>query len=132
MSDHTGPCISMHADNALYSARSGSCCATLGMPGRMSVGESGCLRLGGGEVAGEWRGPGLCGLFDGMRAGGCAYNLVCRVDAGQGFIWARLGLPAGMAAVQQESTATHMDRGGRAGTGEDGDLRVWTRVDVLP
>ena len=35
-------------------------------------------------------------------------------------------------AVQHESTATHPDRGGRAGTREDGDLRGWTQVDVLP
>ena len=97
----------------------------------MSVGESGCLRLGGGEVAGSGVGRASVAFLTAC-AGGCACNLVCRVGAGQGFIWARLGLPAGMAAVQQESTATHMDRGGRAGTGEDGDLRVWTRVDVLP
>ena len=38
----------------------------------------------------------------------------------------------GTDAVQQESTATHTDRGGRAGTQEDSDLRGWTRVDVLP
>jgi hypothetical protein len=37
-----------------------------------------------------------------------------------------------MAAVQQESTATGADAGGLAGTRGDGDLRVWTRVDVLP
>ena len=41
-------------------------------------------------------------------------------------------LLAGMAAVQQESTATHLDAGGPAGTREDGDLRGWTRVDLLP
>ena len=76
--------------------------------------------------------PGLCSLVDGMRAGGCTCNLVCRVDAGPGFIWARLEFPAGMAAVQQESTATGADAGGRTGMREDGDLRVWTWVDVLP
>ena len=37
-----------------------------------------------------------------------------------------------MGAVQHESTATHADGGGRAGTGGDGDLRGWTQVDVLP
>ena len=36
------------------------------------------------------------------------------------------------AGVQQESTATGADAGGRAGTREDGDLHGWTRVDVLP
>jgi hypothetical protein len=45
---------------------------------------------------------------------------------------ARLMLLAGMAAVQHGSTATHRDAGGLAGTREDGDLRGWTRVDVLP
>ena len=35
---------------------------------------------------------------------------------------APLGLPAGMAAVQQKSTATGADAGGLAGTPEDGDL----------
>ena len=50
----------------------------------------------------------------------------------QFFLGARLGLPARMAAVQQESTATGADADGLAGTREDGDLRVWTRVDVLP
>jgi hypothetical protein len=44
----------------------------------------------------------------------------------------RLVLLAGMAAVQHGSTATHLDAGGLAGTWEDGDLRGWTRVDVLP
>jgi hypothetical protein len=39
---------------------------------------------------------------------------------------------ARMAAVQHGSTATHMDAGGLAGTREDGDLRGWMRVDVLP
>ena len=38
--------------------------------------------------------------------------------------------PVGL--VQHGSTATRTDRGGRAGTGEDGDLHRWTRVDVLP
>src|SRR6266516_573838 len=38
----------------------------------------------------------------------------------------------GAAAVQQESTATGADVGGRAGTREDGDLRRYTLVDVLP
>jgi hypothetical protein len=103
----------------------------------MFVGESGCPALGpGGEVAGEWCGAGLCGLFDDMHAGGCTCNLVCRVGAGQGFIWgttgAPLGLPAGMATVQQKSTATGADAGGLAATREDGDLHRWTRVDVLP
>ena len=67
-----------------------------------------------------------------MHAGGRTCNLVCRVGAGQGFIWARLGLPAGMSAVQQESTATGADAGGRIGRRGDGDLHGWTRVDVLP
>ena len=40
--------------------------------------------------------------------------------------------PAGAAVVQNGSTATHPDAGGRAGTREDGDLHGWTRVDVLP
>jgi hypothetical protein len=39
---------------------------------------------------------------------------------------------AGVGAVQHGSTATHADRGGRVGTREDGDLRGWTWVDVLP
>jgi hypothetical protein len=39
---------------------------------------------------------------------------------------------ARMTGVQHGSTATHPDAGGLAGTREDGDLRVWTRVDVLP
>jgi len=33
---------------------------------------------------------------------------------------------------QQGSTATDLDAGGRAGTRGDGDLRRYTRVDVLP
>jgi hypothetical protein len=41
-------------------------------------------------------------------------------------------LLAGMAAVQHGSTATHPDACGRAGTRGDGDLHVWTQVDVLP
>jgi hypothetical protein len=44
----------------------------------------------------------------------------------------RLAPPAEMGAVQHGRTATHTDRGGRVGTQEDGDLRGWTRVDVLP
>ena len=45
---------------------------------------------------------------------------------------ARLVLPAGTAAAQQESTATHPHAGGLAGTQEDGDLHRDTRVDALP
>ena len=41
-------------------------------------------------------------------------------------------MSARMGAVQHESTATHTDGGGRGGTREDGDLRGWTCVDVLP
>src|ERR1700722_6703310 len=67
-----------------------------------------------------------------MHGGGRICNLVHMVDAGQASSEARLGLPAWMAAVQQESTATHPDAGGLAGTREDGDLQGWTPVDVLP
>src|SRR5882757_4769588 len=59
-------------------------------------------------------------------------SLTYRVDAGQAFIWAPWVPAAGMAAVQHGSTAPHTDRGGRAGTQEDGDLHRETRVDVLP
>jgi hypothetical protein len=62
--------------------------------------------------------------------------LICSVI--QGCRWSRPSYRAGTdplrgtGAVQHGSTATHTDRGGRAGTQEDGDLRGWTRVDVLP
>jgi hypothetical protein len=38
----------------------------------------------------------------------------------------------GTGPVQHGSTATHPDAGALVGTWEDGDLRGWTRVDVLP
>jgi hypothetical protein len=34
--------------------------------------------------------------------------------------------------VQHRSTATGADADGLAGTREDGDLRAWTAVDVVP
>jgi hypothetical protein len=37
-----------------------------------------------------------------------------------------------VAVVQQESTATGLDAGGPQRTREDGDLRLYTRVDGLP
>src|SRR6266851_4110434 len=42
------------------------------------------------------------------------------------------GSIGGTAAVQQESTATGPDAGGPEWTWEDGDLRLYTRVDGLP
>jgi hypothetical protein len=42
------------------------------------------------------------------------------------------GSIGGTAAVQQESTATGPDAGGPEWTREDGDLRLYTRVDGLP
>jgi hypothetical protein len=38
----------------------------------------------------------------------------------------------GRQVVQQESTATGLDAGGPERTREDGDLRLYTRVDGLP
>jgi hypothetical protein len=38
----------------------------------------------------------------------------------------------GHRVVQQESTATGLDAGGPERTREDGDLRLYTRVDGLP
>ena len=54
--------------------------------------------------------------------------LAGRVPAGSG---AAGSMEAGL-AVQQESTAAGLDSGGPVRTSWDGDLRVWTVVDVLP
>jgi hypothetical protein len=99
--------------------------------GRLSGSQATAQAGGGGKTAGEWRGPGSCGLLT-VHAGGRICNLVYRGWCWSGFIWERLVLPAGTAAVQHRSTATHPDAGGRTGTREDGDLHGWTRVDVLP
>ena len=97
-------------------------CQRVGLLGGLGVGE----RLRAVARVGFW------GLFERMHAGGRICNLVCGIGPGQGFIWGMTGCSGGMAAVQQQSTATHTDGGGRAGTGEDGDLQGWTWVDVLP
>jgi hypothetical protein len=97
------------------------------------IGGSGCCRgLGVGERLRGVARVGFWGLFERMHAGGRICNLVCGVGPGQGFIGGTTGCSGGMAAVQQQSTATHTDRGGRAGTQEDCDLHRWTRLDVLP
>ena len=123
----------MRTGNARYSASSGSSCATLGMPARcLSASQAAAVGREWGEVAGEWPGP-----VSGVRLTGCTPEdasvtwctglTLVRASSG-----ARLVPPAGMAAVQHGSTATHPDAGGLVGTWEDGDLHRETRVDVLP
>jgi len=82
----------------------------------------------------SWRSAsGACSVGSAMRQEARSCSLVERVTAGQtvfsGHGWC---LRQRWEPVQQESTATHTDRGGRAGTRRDGDLPGWTRVDVLP
>ena len=64
----------------------------------------------------------------------CVVPVVSAVNP-KGFDWSRVGRSAqrrGLSAVQQESTATGPDSGGLMRTSRDGDLRGWTRADVLP
>jgi hypothetical protein len=132
----------MRSGNARYSAeavvvgKSSQVC--LASSAGESPGTGSCRRLAGpgvGERLREWREPGLPGLVDQIRGAlGSTYlepgvrELPLVRPASE---LGRVCL-AGMAAVQQESTATGADAGGRARTREDGDLHRWTRVDVLP
>ena len=76
-------------------------------------------RLGGVRLRGSGEGPASLTTCtpEGAPVTWCAGLALVGALSG-----ARLGLPAGMAAVQQESTATGADAGGLAGTLEDGDL----------
>ena len=104
------------------------------MPGRMFVGESGCLALGprGVRLRGSGEGPASVASLTACAPEGAPVTWCAGLALVRALSGARLGLSAGMAAVQQESTATGADPGGRTGMREDGNLRVWTRVDVLP
>ena len=103
------------------------------MPGWAFVGESGyCLSREWGEAGGEWRGPDFWACLTGCTPDGAPVTWCTGLALVRASSEARLVLLAGMAAVQHGSTATHQDAGGLAGTREDGDLRGWTRVDVLP
>jgi hypothetical protein len=83
-------------------------------------------------LLGEWWGRASVAALTACAPEGAPVTWCAGLALVRALSGARLGLPAGMAAVQQESTATGADPGGRTGMREDGNLRVWTRVDVLP
>jgi hypothetical protein len=106
---------------------------TAGVPGGCFVGASGyCPGREWGRGCGEWWGLASGGLFDRMRAGGRICNLVYRVGAGQGFIRGTTGARGGDGSGTARKDSNSLGRGRTCGTREDGDLRGWTRVDVLP
>ena len=105
------------------------------MPGEPLVGSASLTVAGLPGPGGGVRAPNFSGLLS--RIGGCAgQHVPVACDAALTLVRpsSRLGRRSRQrwGTVQQKSTATHPDAGGRAGTREDGDLHGWTRVDVLP
>jgi hypothetical protein len=99
------------------------------------VRRAGCLSAAwagsGGEVA-QRRGAGCSACLIGCTPNGAPVTWRSGLTLVRAPSGATTRAPGGMAPVQHGSTATHRDAGGLAGTREDGDLRGWTRVDVLP